>query len=152
MKTTAAVLVRNEELISGVNLMEFDAHTISSVAEPGQFVMVRCNESTVIPRPFSIHNSNREAGRLSLLVAVKGRGTRWLARRRPEEKASITGPLGNCFTLPEKPSRLLLVGGGIGIAPLVYLAFIASARHDVTMLAGAPVPVSCTQQVCYPIV
>ncbi|MEW6142033.1 MAG: dihydroorotate dehydrogenase electron transfer subunit [Chloroflexota bacterium] len=137
MKTVQATVVSNQELMAGVRLMEFEAPEIASIAEPGQFVMIRCAESFVLPRPFSIHGASRETGRFSLLFALRGRGTRWLTQRRSEEIIQITGPLGNTFLLPEEPSNLLMVAGGIGIAPLTFLISEALNTHVMTLLIGA---------------
>lgn len=123
--------------MAGVRLIELEAPEIASIAEPGQFVMVRCEESLVLPRPFSIHGASREMGRISLLLASKGKGTRWLARRRSEETIHVTGPLGNVFTLPEEPSNLLMVAGGLGIAPMAFLISEALDTHTITLLVGA---------------
>ncbi len=132
-----AIIVSNQELMTGVKLIELEAPEIASLAKPGQFVMVRCGESLILPRPFSIHGASRETGRFTLLFALKGKGTRWLARRRSEEKIFVAGPLGNTFTLSEKPSRLLLVAGGIGIAPLAFLISESLSTHTMTLLVGA---------------
>lgn len=137
MKTIPSTVISNQELMAGVSLIELEAPEIASVARPGQFVMVRCQESLVLPRPFSIHGTSRETGRLSLLFASKGKGTRWLAHRRSREKIQVTGPLGNTFTLPEKPSNLLVVAGGIGIAPLAFLISEALNTHKITLIVGA---------------
>ncbi len=108
---------------------------------PGQFVMVRCGEDAVLRRPLSLHrvtpdDSPRE---IALLYSVQGEGTKWLSLRQRGEKIDLLGPLGNSFTIPPKSRRLLLVAGGIGVAPLVFLAQRALSRgHSVTLCLGAP--------------
>lgn len=123
--------------MTGVGLIELESHEVASVAEPGQFVMVRCEDGLTLPRPFSIHGVSRGAGRFSLLFALKGKGTRWLNKRHSGEIVKAIGPLGNAFLLPEKPSNLLMVAGGIGIAPLVFLVHEAVNMHRVTLIVGA---------------
>ena len=130
-----------KHLKSGVHLLEAKATAIATSAHPGQFVMVRCGAGydPYLRRPFSIHRMNRTDGTISLLFTEVGRGTRWLAQRQPGDTLDIVGPLGNGFVLPAQPgARLLLVAGGMGIAPLVALTEAALARgHSVTLLHGA---------------
>ncbi len=91
---------------------------------PGQFVEVRIDDSptTFLRRPISIHFLDRKANELWLLVAIIGDGTRRLARLKAGDQLNCVLPLGNGFTLPKSPAmRFLLVGGGVGVAPLLYL-------------------------------
>lgn len=91
---------------------------------PGQFVEVRVDDSpsTFLRRPISINNVDYEHNELWLLVAAVGDGTRRLQRLHEGETLNCVLPLGNSFTLPTKPdARVLLVGGGVGVAPLLYL-------------------------------
>jgi len=113
-------------------LIEVRAPGIAARAKPGQFVHIKCckEESliTFLRRPISIHCIHREPGRVSLLIQVKGAGTSWLGYRQPGEILDMLGPLGNGFKIPEVNSSLLLVAGGIGIAPLFFLADEALAN------------------------
>ena len=91
---------------------------------PGQFVEVRVDDSpsTFLRRPISINNVDYERNELWLLVAAVGDGTRRLQRLHEGCRLNCVLPLGNSFTLPSKPdARVLLVGGGVGVAPLLYL-------------------------------
>lgn len=97
--------------------------------------MVRCGEETILRRPLSIHQI--EGDRLAILYTVIGKGTQWLATRQPGEGVDILGPLGNGFMVDDDSRNLLLVAGGMGIAPLVFLADKAVAEgRDVTLLYG----------------
>ncbi|MGB2877092.1 MAG: dihydroorotate dehydrogenase electron transfer subunit, partial [Dehalococcoidales bacterium] len=110
---------------------------IAREAMPGQFVMVRCGPETTLPRPFSVHQADGD--RIALLYAVRedGRGTEWLSRQKSGVSVPIFGPLGNGFALPSTPQNLLLVAGGIGIAPLYFLAQRAVRNnYKVTLLYG----------------
>ncbi len=92
--------------------------------QPGQFVEVRVDgsASTFLRRPISIHFVDYEANELWLLVALVGDGTRQLAQLAPGQTLNCVLPLGNGFTMPQSPSeRILLVGGGVGVAPLLYM-------------------------------
>lgn len=123
----------------GVYLTRLDCPDIAPQARPGQFVMVRCGEGIEyqLRRPLSLHR--REGNRLSLLFKVVGRGTRWLSERQAGEKIDLLGPLGKGYEIYPGSKNLLLAAGGIGIAPLVFLAEQAiSQGKGVTLLLGAP--------------
>ena len=90
---------------------------------PGQFVEVRVDgsPSTFLRRPISINFIDRERNELWLLVATIGDGTRTLGRLHIGDKLNCVLPLGNTFTPPSRlGERILLVGGGVGVAPLLY--------------------------------
>ncbi len=90
---------------------------------PGQFVEVRIDDSpsTFLRRPISINFIDREHNELWLLVAMIGDGTRRLGQLQTGDKLNCLLPLGNAFTMPENNGPLLLVGGGVGVAPLLYM-------------------------------
>lgn len=90
---------------------------------PGQFVEVRVDgtPSTMLRRPISINNVVPEDNEIWLLVHNVGDGTDWMARRQPGDTLNCVLPLGNGFTLPAAGERPLLVGGGVGTAPLLNL-------------------------------
>ena len=90
---------------------------------PGQFVQVRVDDSpsTYLRRPISIHDVNPDMNEISLLVQMVGEGTRHLGTVKVDDRINLVLPLGNGYTLPAKDESVLLVGGGIGIAPLYYL-------------------------------
>ena len=91
---------------------------------PGQFVQVRVDgsSSTYLRRPISIHDVDIQSNEISILVQQIGEGTRHLAATETDDIINIIMPLGNGFSMPERGERCLLVGGGIGIAPLYYFA------------------------------
>lgn len=108
---------------------------------PGQFVEVRVDHSptTFLRRPISINNYVAEANELWLLVARVGDGTRQLGTLSEGDVVNCLLPLGNGFTVPTRPdSRVLLVGGGVGVAPLLYFGKkIREAGARPTFLLGA---------------
>ena len=104
--------------------------------EPGQFFMVGCGEGVFLRRPLSVHRT--APSRLALLFQVVGRGTAWLSRRKPGEALDLLGPLGRGFQLDSKAKRVLLVAGGMGVAPLAFLAQRAVEKGlEATLLLGA---------------
>lgn len=116
----------------------------------GQFVEVRIDGTagTFLRRPISIHYIDKEKNELWLLVQVVGDGTRRLAALREGDVVNVVGPLGRGFTLPASPSeRRLLVGGGVGIAPLLYLgAELRRMGAEPTFLLGARSAADLLQQ------
>lgn len=107
-------------------LMWLECPTIAAAARPGQFVMVGCGEGNQLRRPLSIHGVN--GGKVGLLYAIVGKGTEWLSRVKRDQGVDILGPLGNCFTIKPEAKNLLLVAGGVGVAPLFFLAEAAMAK------------------------
>ena len=97
---------------------------------PGQFVQVRVDgsPSTYLRRPISIHDVDLPHHEITLLVQQVGEGTRHLAAAETGDVINLVLPLGNGFTLPERGERCLLVGGGIGIAPLFYFAKVMGEK------------------------
>jgi dihydroorotate dehydrogenase electron transfer subunit len=101
--------------------------------------MVRCEdgEEFQLRRPFSIHQLDGK--RFALLFNIVGRGTHWLSQRKTGENLDILGPLGNSYSIYPDSKKLLLLAGGIGIAPLRFLADEAVKRGlSVTLLCGTP--------------
>lgn len=100
------------------------APDIAKKASPGQFVMIRVNEtfSPLLRRPFSLHNCLGDE--IEIFFKVVGAGTSQLAAKKEGVILDIIGPLGRGFSLPEKPEArpALLIAGGRGIAPFVFLA------------------------------
>jgi dihydroorotate dehydrogenase electron transfer subunit len=114
------------------------APLIAAAARPGQFVMASCGPllDPLLRRPFSIH---RRIGSdmLQLLIRVAGRGSELLTQYRPGQSISLVGPLGQGFQPPPKAASVCLVGGGIGIAPLFFLAERLDAGRRCTVLLGS---------------
>jgi dihydroorotate dehydrogenase electron transfer subunit len=92
--------------------------------KPGQFAQVRVDGSreTFLRRPLSIHDVDYAANTFKLLVQIAGKSTLALSRLKAGDSLNIIYPLGNSFSLPSDGEKLLLVGGGCGIAPLLFLA------------------------------
>jgi len=135
----SAPVTSNTEVMPGTYLMWLEAPEIVPQAKPGQFVMVRCG-NYLLRRPLSIHQVDGKArARLALLFTVAGKGTHWLSQRKAGEDIDLLGPLGNGFSINPASKNQLLVAGGIGIAPLQFLAQEALSRGClVRVLLGAP--------------
>ncbi len=110
-------------------------------SRPGQFAELRVDATpnVMLRRPISIHSFDKDANIIEFLVQVVGDGTRWLASLKEGDKINVLLPLGNGFTLPDEAGkRMLLVGGGVGSAPLYGLARELKQRNvDFAILIGA---------------
>ena len=117
-------LSSNEEINSGYFLMKLTAAESLPPMIPGQFVEIKVEQSpqTFLRRPISINFVDTARNELWLLIHVIGEGTRTLSTLVPGDKMNVILPLGNGFSMPENPSeRILLIGGGVGTAPLLYM-------------------------------
>jgi dihydroorotate dehydrogenase electron transfer subunit len=101
--------------------------------------MVNCGQDCALPRPFSVHQViNKEDLALYFAVLEGGKGTDWLSQRKVDDSVKLLGPLGNGFTVNTSSKNLLLVAGGMGIAPLYFLAQeTLNEGYSVTLLYGA---------------
>ena len=136
MKQVTIAIISNSEIMPGVHLLWLESSQIAHEARPGQFVMVRCGEETMLQRPLSIHQ--RDGNKIALLFTVVGKGTHWLAQRQVGDGIDLLGPLGSGFSIRPESKNILLVAGGIGMAPLHFLVDEAIEwGREVTMLLGA---------------
>ena len=137
MKQGVALVISNTEVMPGVYLIWLESPQIVAEAKPGQFVMVRCGEETLLRRPLSIHQL-ADKTKLAFLFTVAGKGTHWLSQRQAGDNIDLLGPLGSGFSIHPASHNLLLVAGGIGIAPLCFLAQEALNQGcSVRLLLGA---------------
>jgi dihydroorotate dehydrogenase electron transfer subunit len=120
-------LLRRESMGDAYHVLTFDSPT-SIDALPGQFVMVRgaqWGDAPLLPRPMCYLSAGRSP---SILIKVVGDGTRRMARAEPGEPFSLLGPLGVPWRAASTTRRPILVAGGVGVAPLLFLARSLSAR------------------------
>jgi len=138
--------VQNLKVIANIRLNE-DHHLIQLQApgqlekiNPGQFanILVDHSQSVFLRRPFSIHAVDYQNNIISILIKGVGEGTRTLSHTPENSYLNVVFPLGNGFTLPVTKEKILLVGGGCGVAPLLHLAQVLShSQQDVSILLGA---------------
>ncbi len=126
------------------HILQLRAPEIARRAQPGAFVHLRCAPSLAMRRPMSIMRANARAGTIDILFKAHGAGTAELAQRVPGETISVLGPIGLPFKLAGFRKRPLLIGGGVGIPPMVYLADhlrrIAGSVPFVVMGSEIPFP------------
>jgi len=116
-----AVIAENTMISKDIYSMWLIDKEIADAAKPGQFVSLYCNDgSRLLPRPISICEIDKEQGRVRLVYRIAGKGTKEFAQMAAGEYLEAMGPLGNGFTLEGK--KVLLIGGGIGIPPMLELA------------------------------
>jgi dihydroorotate dehydrogenase electron transfer subunit len=133
-KQTLCSVTSNLEVMPGVHLVWIEAPNIAGAVLPGQFITVRCGDF-ILRRPFSVHQIS--SGEIAILFKVTGRGTLWLSQRQKHDRIDILGPLGNGFSIDPSAENLLLIAGGIGIAPLAFLMQYASSRYKMTLIHGS---------------
>jgi dihydroorotate dehydrogenase electron transfer subunit len=117
-------VVRNQRLTPDFFELELHSSEALPLILPGQFVevLVEGSPNTFLRRPLSIHDVDYEKNSFKLLVEIVGEGTKTLAWLEEGDFLNVLYPLGNSFDIPEKTREVLIVGGGCGIAPLLYLA------------------------------
>jgi len=115
-------IITNTEVMPCVYLLWLESPRIAETVIPGQFVMLGCGEKNLLRRPLSVHRVDDDKKNIALFYSVVGRGTNWLSETSTGENLSLLGPLGNGFHINPVSKEVLLVGGGMGVAPLAFLA------------------------------
>lgn len=128
--------------IGAYHSLTFVAPEMAQRSEPGQFVSLGVDAAgAVLRRPFSIFAVSRHgpwAGTIEVVFDVVGPGTQWMSTLAKHDVIDMVGPLGRPFPLPQHPVSCLLVGGGYGAAPLLFLAQVLQQRGlRVDMVLGA---------------
>lgn len=141
MKSVAVEVTQAARLYGETHVLWLREPEALRPARPGSFVMayIGAGHDPLLGRPMSIHRRREgPAGReFALLFERVGRGTDWLADRSPGDLVRMVGPLGRPFEPRPQVQRMLLVGGGIGCAPLVWLADeLAGEGREVTLVLG----------------
>jgi dihydroorotate dehydrogenase electron transfer subunit len=139
-----AEVVSHDRFDANQFVLRLRAPKCAQAATPGSFVHLTCDESLPMRRPLSIMRADAERGTIDVLYKVIGGGLALLAKKRPGDRISTLGPIGNGFVAhPDRP-RTLLVGGGVGIPPMIFLAERLRERDDAPwqplVLMGSEVP------------
>ena len=121
------------------SIMRLKAPKTARSAKPGQFVHVRVSDALPLRRPISIMLTNPEKGTIDLLYKKIGEGTRQLGQRKKGETLPMLGPIGVPFDLSDTFKRYVLIGGGVGVPPMVFVADQLVGRADVVLFAGSEV-------------
>lgn len=137
---TCEVLIR-EELCHDTVLLTVSAPAVAASATPGQFVHVGvaspAADDPFLRRPISLAQIDGEKGTIGLIIRAVGRGTRALVRAVPGDRLDLLGPVGRGFPVEYGDRPVLLVGGGVGAAPLLPLAHRLAAGGNMRFLLGS---------------
>ena len=101
-------------------VMRIRAPKCAAAAKPGSFAHLTCDESLPMRRPLSIMRAGDDW--IEILYKIVGQGLRLLSRKKPGETVSVLGPIGQPFRMSADRPKALLIGGGVGIPPMVYIA------------------------------
>lgn len=146
----SAIVLEDAEILSHHGfeaeqyVLRVRAPRIAARTEPGMFAHLECDHALPMRRPLSIMRADAQAGCVEFLYKVVGEGTRLLAERRAGDRISVLGPIGKPFRVPADGALPLLIGGGVGIPPMVCLAErLRSARpqeRSPLVIMGSEVP------------
>jgi len=139
-----ARLVAREEFAGEQYILRLEAPRCARAATPGSFVHITCDASLPMRRPLSIMRADAKAGWIELLYKIVGPGLRQLSAQPVGASLSVLGPIGHGFTAHGERPRTLLVGGGVGIPPMIFLAESLKSRRDAAwkplVLMGSEIP------------
>jgi dihydroorotate dehydrogenase electron transfer subunit len=125
-------------------IIRVEAPKCASHAQPGSFAHISCGEAVPMRRPLSIMRADANRGWIEMLYKIVGHGLHCLAERRAGDTVSVLGPIGKGFTPHADRPRTLLIGGGVGIPPMVFLAERLRERTDAKwlplVLMGSEIP------------
>lgn len=124
------------------HILRVQAPQCAAHAQPGSFAHITCGAELPMRRPLSIMRVDAKAGWVEFLYKAVGQGTRLLANRKAGERISVLGPIGRPFVPHRERPRTLLMGGGVGIPPMVFLAeYLKADQHwQPLVLMGSEVP------------
>ena len=134
-----ARVVSQQKSGSNVFVLTIESAEIAREASPGQFAHLRCHNSfdPLLRRPLSIYQVERVAGLVSFCYQVVGKGTKLLSELKAGAVLDVLGPLGNGFATDIKDKKVGLVGGGMGVAPLILLGQQLALQNQVQAFWGA---------------
>lgn len=138
-----AQVLEHDRFEAAQHRLTLHAPRVAAAALPGTFVHVQCDAGLPMRRPMSIMRAERERGRVELLFKEAGTGTRLLAGKGEGARLSLLGPIGNHFEALPGRTRPLLIGGGVGMPPVLFLARHWHEAHpelEPFVLLGSEVP------------
>jgi len=137
-----AEILSHQHFDGDQHLMRVHAPMCAVKAQPGTFVHIQCHAELPLRRPISIMRYSHSEGWVDFLYKALGRGTNMLAKRQPGERLSMIGPIGKPFELHPDRRRPLLIGGGVGMPPMIALAesIKGNAAYKPLVILGSEVP------------
>ena len=141
--TEQAQVLEHQALPASQYLLRLATPQCAKTVQPGNFIHLACgHERFRLKRPFSVLRSQPEEGWIEVLYKVVGSGTDDLSNVKVGESLQSMGPIGNSFTLPENCKHALLLGGGVGIPPIVFYAEQLKKTTNITpmVIMGSEIP------------
>lgn len=127
MKVVKSKIIKNEKVSKNIYRLSCE---FAGIIKPGQFFMLKTlDNSYLLPRPISVHDSCENT--VTFLYRTEGKGTTKISTLREDDQIQLFGPLGNGFDIDNLSGKTAVVGGGIGIAPLLYLVKALGKNADV---------------------
>jgi len=137
-----ATILRHDAFAGDQFILRLHAPKTAAEAQPGSFVHIRCAERLPMRRPISIMRTDPDSGEIELLYKALGEGTRALGQRQVGESLSLMGPIGKPFNISPDRKRPLLIGGGVGMPPMIFIAdhLRQHAEMEPFIILGSEVP------------
>jgi len=139
-----AEVIKHEAFAANQYVLTLRAPKCAARAEPGSFVHLSCDELLPMRRPLSIMRAHAQRGDIEILYKVMGPGLHLLVDKKPGMHLSVMGPIGKGFVPHIDKPRALLIGGGVGIPPMVFLAERLRERREARwqplVLMGSEIP------------
>jgi len=139
-----ATILSQEAFAGDQFILRLSAPQVAAAATPGSFAHVSCDAELPMRRPLSIMRANAAQGWIDILYKIVGPGLKLLSQKRPGDRISVLGPIGKGFSPHRDRPRALLVGGGVGIPPMIFLAEHLLDRSDTRwsplVLMGSEIP------------
>lgn len=133
-------IIEHQEVAKDFWRMKIEVPEIAAFSKPGQFVHVRIGNSLdpLLRRPISLHDIDPDAGIITLLYQLRGKGTRLLKDLEIGDRVDLMGPLGTGWSLPPAVKQAIVVGGGCGVAPLLPLVkILKQVKVETTVMIAA---------------
>ena len=137
-----ANIISHEVLPENQYLLKLNAPLCAKNAKPGNFVHLQCDPHLAMRRPYSIMRADKKLGAIEVLYKVIGQGSEYLSTRKVGEAIQCLGPIGNTFTLSSNTTHPLLLGGGVGIPPMIFYADALKNKSNLHpfVIMGSEIP------------
>jgi dihydroorotate dehydrogenase electron transfer subunit len=139
----SARVLAHDALPASQYLLRLHTPECAKTVQPGNFINLSCShEKYSLKRPFSVLRSSTDQGWIEILYKVVGSGTEQLAKIKPNDVLHCIGPIGNTFSLSDDTKRPLLLGGGVGIPPILFFAQLLKNKNNITpmVIMGSEIP------------
>lgn len=138
-----AVVLANEALPAKQFLLRLQSPKCATSVKPGNFIQISCGRNKFsLKRPFSVLRASPEQGWIEILYKVVGQGSKELSQAKPNDVLQSLGPIGNAFELSSDKAIPLLLGGGVGIPPIVFFAEQLRKKQHISAftIMGSEIP------------